>query len=330
MKRLIGTLGMVLILLLSIAVPFFNQQAKASSYPQIIKMSPDSRDQFVPVDTDIQIQFNSPVRSINSQNIKLQVKTNSGYFYDVPIKSLRKDGETLRIIPDGNFQFNKEYRVEFNGPAAELQNGTFNTYLSYSFQTNYIDFYELMVVNERRLTNILNSYAPRQIKVFPPERYINELTVMHKKPGALADDQTAFSGVTNIDIVTKDFDVKYVHVDLMKNGKILQKGFASKVTEQTKNTKKNSFIFDIGFTKVPDFFDVRVTVQNANQETIDTKVIKFAAEEGKDLNSFKETYKYVTAGNVYSLHDLLSDEKLFTSLLAESQMEDIKVQVVDR
>ncbi|MEH7344998.1 Ig-like domain-containing protein [Bacillus sp. JJ1532] len=322
-------MGVMIILLLSIIGPAFHNHARATTYPQIEKTIPAAGDQNVPIDTDIKIEFNSNIVNVSSQYIRLYERTNSTY-YDFPIKNVRKDGQTLIIVPENMMDFNKEYLVQMNAPAVELQNGTYYQSLSYSFHTNFIDFYELMVVNERRLTNLLDDYAPRQIKAFAPERYINEINIMHKKPGAMKDDQTSFSGITNIDITTKSDDVDTVHVDIMKNGKVLQKGFADPVPPKTKGAAQRTLVFDIGFSKVPDFFDVRVTVQNKDQKTIDSKIIKFATEEGKIINSYKESFKYQTAGKGYTFYELLSNDKLFTTLLSESLMQDIKVQVEDR
>ncbi|MBP2242377.1 hypothetical protein J2Z40_002951 [Cytobacillus eiseniae] len=326
MNKLKG-IGVALILLLSLLIPALDQTVSAASDPSIDQLNPAAYDQNVPIDTDIRIYFNSEVRSISPQYIQLFVKTN-GTYYDFPIKTIKKDGKAIHILPERSMEFNKEYMVRVNGPAVELHNGTYNQHLSYTFQTNYIDFYELMVVNEGRLVNMLTQYAPRQIKAFAPKRYINDISVIHKKTGALTGEQTSFNGFTNIDINTKSEDVANVHVDIMKNDKVLQKGYASKVTGA--KASKNQFTFDIGFSKIPDFYDVKVTVLNSAQQTIDSKIIKFAAEEGKAISSFKESYKYKTAGNGYTFHELLSKESLFASLLSESLMQDIKVQVEDR
>ncbi|MBY0122296.1 Ig-like domain-containing protein [Bacillus sp. S/N-304-OC-R1] len=327
--KTVKVMGVCFILLLSIFGPAFHNSAGATTYPQIDKTIPAAGDQNVPIDSDIKIQFNSPIVSISAQYIKLYEKTN-GIYYDFPIKTVRKDNQTLLIIPDGTLQFNKEYLVQINGPSIGLQNGTYSQSLSYSFQTNYIDFYELMVINERRLTNLLDNYAPRQIKAFAPDRYINEINIIHKKPGAMKDDQTSFSGITNIDITTKSNGVDTVHVDIMKNGKVLQKGYADPVPAKSKGAGQKSLMFDIGFSKVPDFYDVRVTALDSDQKILDSKILKFATENGKMINSYKEAYKYQTAGKSYTLYELLSNDKLFTTLLAESKMQDIKVQVEDR
>jgi Bacterial Ig-like domain len=326
MKKLMR-IGIALLLLLSIVMPAMNHSVSAATYPEVDHTSPTAYDQNVPIDSDIRIYFNSDVRGIDSQYIKLYEKTN-GTYYDFPIKTIRKDGNAIHILPEKSMEFNKEYMVQTNGPAVDLQNGTFNQHMSYTFQTNYIDFYELMVINEGRLLNMLDTYAPRQIKAFAPKRYINEISVIHKKTGALTGEQASFNGITNIDISTKSEDVANVHVDIMKNDKVLQKGYASKVTGT--KASKNQFTFDIGFSKIPDFYDVRVTVINSAQQTIDSKIIKFAAEDGKAITSFKESYKYKTAGNGYTFHELLSKESLFATLLSESLMQDIKVQVEDR
>lgn len=325
--RKANVIGVAFILLLSILVPVVHQSAQASSYPQIVKTFPAAGDQNVPIDTDIRIQFNSNIVKFSASYIKLFVKSN-GTYIDFPVKTIRTDRDVLSIIPERALEFNKEYLVQMNGPAIELVNGVYSQSLSYPFQTNYIDFHELMVINEGRLTDLLTRYTPREIKAFAPKRYINEISVIHKKPGAMKEDQTSISGITNIDITTKSEDVDTVHVDIMRNGKVLQKGYANELNDG--KGQKNTLKFDIGFSNMPDFFDVRVTALDSSQKMIDTKILKFATEEGKIINSFKESYKYKTEGKSYSLHELLSKDSLFTDFLAESPMTDIKVQVEDR
>lgn len=322
-----NVIGVALVLLLSILVPAVHQSAQAASYPQIVKTFPAAGDQNVPIDTDIRIQFNSNIVNFSANYIKLFVKSN-GTYIDFPIKTIRTDRDVLSIIPERALEFNNDYFVQMNGPAIELVNGVYSQSLSYPFQTNYIDFHELMVINEGRLTELLTRYTPREIKAFAPKRYINEINVLHKKPGAMKEDQTSISGITNIDIATKSEDVAAVHIDILKNGKVLQKGYANELNDG--KGQKNTLKFDIGFSNMPDFFDVRVTALDSSQKMIDTKILKFATEEGKIINSYKESYKYKTEGKSYTLHELLSKDTLFADFLAESSMTDIKVQVEDR
>lgn len=325
--RKVNVIGVVLILLLSILVPTVNHSAQAASYPQIEKTVPAAGEQNVAIDSDIHIQFNSNILRVSANSIKLFVKTN-GTYMDLPIKSIQKSGPILSIIPEKSLEFNKDYFIQMNGPSIDLENGTYSQALSFSFQTNYIDFHELMVINQNRLKNLLTQYTPRQIKAFAPKRYINEVNVTHKKPGALKEDQTSISGITNIDITTKSEDVKSVHIDIMRNGKILQKGFANPLNDG--KGSNSTLKFDIGFSNMPDFFDIRVNAIDHSQKIIDSKILKFATEKGKVINSFKESYKYKTEGKNYTLYELLSKDSLFTDFLAESPMTDIKVQVEDR
>jgi len=322
-----NVIGVVIILLLSILVPTVHQSAQASTYPQIERTFPAAGDENVPIDTDIRIQFNSNIVSVSANYIKLFVKSN-GTYIDFPVKKVDKDRNVLNIIPEQSLEFNKEYLVQINGPAIGLVNGTYSQSLSYSFQTNYIDFYELMVINEGRLSNLLTKYTPREIKAFAPKKYINEVSILHKKPGSMKEDQSSISGITNIDITTKNEAVASVHVDIMRNDKVLQKGYASEINDG--KGQKNTLKYDVGFSNMPDFFDVRVTALDSDQKVLDRKIIKFATEEGKIINSYKESFKYKTEGKVYTLHELLSKDSLFTDFLAESSMTDIKVQVEDK
>lgn len=323
----IRKISLVFVFILSILLPV-NLPVSAVTYPQIESTSPSASDQNVPVDTDIRITFNERINSVSSGNISV-MKVDNGYYIPVSIKEYRKNGKELMIIPNQPLEFNKVYRVELSGNSVTLQNGVYNQNLVYTFKTNYIEFYELMVVNERRLSNLLASYSPRQIKAFAPKRYIEEVSVIHKKQGALDDGQASTEGLTNIDIKTKNEDVKHVHIDIMKNGKILKKGFANKIVSTGAGAQK-SLQFDLGFSNIPDYYDVRVTAVDGNQNTLDQQIIKFAAEDNKVISKLKETYKYKTAGNGYSFFELLDNESLFTSFLSESPIQSLKVQVEDR
>lgn len=319
--------SLMIILFVSILLPV-NINGKASAYPQIVSTSPSAADANVPVDTDIRIAFNEKILSVNSSNITVSVRQN-GYWNPLSIKEYRKNDKELILILQEALEFNKDYRVELFGASVNLQNGVYNQNLAYTFQTNYMPFYELMVLNEKRLSNLLNTYSPRQIKAFAPERYIEDVNIFHKKQGALQEGQASTEGLTNIDIRTKSEKVKYVHVDIMRNGKVIKKGYANKATITGSNTQ-NSLLFDIGFTGIPDFYDVRITAMDSSQNKIDQQIIKFATEDEKVITQLKQPYKFETAGNGYSFYDLLEDEKLFSTFLAESPISDLKVQVEER
>ncbi len=328
MKKALN-LFVALVLIGTAVLSFHSIKGYAATIPTIEHTYPSSNDQYVPVDTDIKIEFNDKVLRVTPGSITVQ---EDGQYIPLGIKEYRKSGNSVFIILSKPLDFNKTYTVDLFGNSVTLSNGQYAQSMSFSFKTNYYDFYELMVINEKRLKDMLSAYSPRQIMAVAPKKYINEVTVLHKKQGALQEEQSSTNGITNIDVVTKSEDVSYVHVDIMKGDRVLKNQYASKVTADPNGktqSKGDTFTFDVGFSKMPDFYDVRIKVFNSANKQIDEKLVKFSAAE-KLITEFNESYKYETDGAVISFHELLSDEKLFSSLLSEHNIRDLKVQVVDR
>ncbi len=322
-------LFVTLVLIGAAVMSFHTAKGYAATIPTVEHTYPSSNDQYVPVDTDIKIEFNAAVRNVNSSSITVY---ENGVYLPLSVDAYKKNGNTLSIVLSKPLDFNKTYYVSLSGNSVELVNGQYNQNLNFSFRTNYYDFYELMVINEKRLKDLLAAYSPRQIMAVAPKKYINEVTVLHKKQGSLQEEQSSTNGITNIDVVTKQDDVGYVHVDIMKGDKVLKHQYASKVTADPNSKAKsrnNESTFDVGFSKMPDFYDVRVKVFNQANEQIDTKIIKFSAAE-EVITEYSDSYKYKTDGAVISFHELLSDDKLFSTLISEHDIRDLKVQVVDR
>ncbi|TYS63971.1 hypothetical protein FZD47_10740 [Bacillus infantis] len=322
-------LFVALVLIGTAVLSFHSIKGYAATIPTIEHTYPSSNDQYVPVDTDIKIEFNDTVRNVNGSSISVY---ENGTYLPLDVETYKKNGNSLSIILSKPLDFNKTYTVSLSGNSVELANGQYNQTLNFSFRTNYYDFYELMVINEKRLKDMLAAYSPRQIMAVAPKKYINEVTVLHKKQGALLEEQSSTNGITNIDVVTKSEDVSYVHVDIMKGDRVLKNQYASKVTADPNGktqSKGNTFTFDVGFSKMPDFYDVRIKVFNSANKQIDEKLVKFSAAE-KLITEYNESYKYETDSAVISFYELLSDEKLFSSLLSEHNIRDLKVQVVDR
>ncbi|MCP1160732.1 Ig-like domain-containing protein [Bacillus infantis] len=322
-------LFVALVLIGTAVLSFHSIKGLAATIPTIEHTYPSSNDQYVPVDTDIKIEFNDKVLRMAAGSITV---LEDGQYVPLDIKEYRKSGNSVFVILSKPLDFNKTYTVSLTGNSVTLSNGQYAQNMSFSFRTNYYDFYELMVINEKRLKDMLAAYSPRQIMAVAPKKYINEVTVLHKKQGALQEEQSSTNGITNIDVVTKSEDVSYVHVDIMKGDKVLKNQYASKVTADPNGktqSKGNTLTFDVGFSKMPDFYDVRIRIFNSANKEIDSKIVKFSAAE-KLITEYNEAYKYETDGGVLSFHELLSDEKLFSSLLSEHNIRDLKVQVVDR
>ncbi|QOR66338.1 Ig-like domain-containing protein [Cytobacillus suaedae] len=299
----------------------------ATSFPTIVSSAPSQSDRHTPIDTEITVTFNDKVKNIFSTGIKLYQKTAYGFTNEISIDEIRRDNNSIKIITLDPFTFNKEYKVVIPAYSIELDNGYYPYEYAYTFQTNYMDFHELMVLNEPKLTQLLTNYSPRQLKVFAPKRHIDELQILHKVKGNFEDNQTSTNGVTNIDIKTSGNEVDTVHVDIKRDSQLVNKGFARKFNY---DAKTGSLSFDIGFNKMPGYYDVIIRVFNKNGEEIDRKTIKFGTTNGKLITDIKETYKYETAGNSYTLQELLADEKLFNTLLNENEIRSLKVQVNTR
>ncbi len=317
----------VSILLLISFTLLFIKDVQAISYPAIVSSTPSPNNLHTPIDSVITVTYNDKVKNVYSSLVKLYEKTNLGYTKEVFLQDVKKDNNSIKLITLNELKLNKEYKVVVPAYVVELNNGYYPHEYTFTFSTNYMEFYELMVLNEAKLTQVLSIYSPRQLKVFAPKRHIEEVHILHKNKGKFEDNQIATDGVTNIDIKTTGTEVKNVHVDIKKDGRLVNKGFAR---EFNYDPKTESLSFDIGFSKMPGYYDVIVRVFDSNNLEIDSKTIKFGATDGKLITDIKETYKYETAGKSFTLQQLLSDEKLFNTLMKENAIRKLKVQVNSR
>ncbi|OEH92165.1 Ig-like domain-containing protein [Bacillus solimangrovi] len=311
----------------------FSQSTKviAANNARIKDSSPRDGSKQVPVDIEPTITFNDKVLNVHENRIELKLKKSNNKYEEIELKEIRKSGEKLIIVPEDKLEFNKKYVLEIDNNAVELKNGYYRNSRNIDFETNYIDFYDLMVVNDAKLSSILETYTPRELRVIAPDRYIEEISVLHKKRGKVEDDtlQQITDSLTNIDIVTEDtYKVKRVYVKIKYQGHTMHSGNAIKVTDNDDKRKKGKDLYTLGFGNLPPAYDVIVISYNSKNEEVDKQTIKVAAND-KLFQEIKETYKYKTAGESFTLYELLDDDKKFNDLLTENDMKKLKVQVDD-
>lgn len=161
--------------------------------------------------------------------------------------------------------------------------------------------------------NILNFKAPREITINAPKKVIEQIEVIHKKGNKLAETDVP---ITNIDINTTGEEVSSIDVFINGTKRTIPDPF------ETDGVLKK---FSIGYATLNDNFDVRIEVISNNNETLE--ILNFKVPEGSsDIFTISQTFKYKTAGNKYSLYDLLAGKNLFTDLLVEHRLEDIDAE----
>jgi hypothetical protein len=297
---------------------------KASTAPGLIDRKPGHGDQHVPLTTDLSFQFNQNVVSIDRTKVKFYRKDTNNRYYEEQIKEVKISNDKVTIIPFYQLTFNQEYKIEIEGYSIQLTNGYYSSKLTTNFKTNYMNFHELMAVGNTKLESLLNTYTARKLIVSAPKRYVDEVQIHHKTQGKTKEDpkQTVTESLTNIDILVNDTNISKVNVKILnnKNGKIINNRDAKKMTEGNKT------FFTLSHGKLPSNFDVKITVVDRYNETMDELILKVVSEDNL-FTEVSEKYKYETAGKSFTLYELVSDENLFNKLLAESNIKKIMVQV---
>lgn len=320
------------LLIVSVSVPLFQSTpVDAASSARIKDINIKSGDKQVPVDIQPTITYNGTIKSVNEDRIFFRVKQKGSRYDSVEIKEIKKSGDSIIIVPEKLLEFNKSYKIEIREDAVEVQDkGRYPNDRTIYFETNYIDFYDMMVANPTKLSKILDTYTPRQLKVFAPERYIEEITVLHKKQGAVDRDvnQQVTDSLTNIDVIAKkDKKIDRMYIKIRYKGHTMHSGNAVVLDDDEKNKNKKNETYTIGFGNLPVSYDLVVTAYAANNEKLDEQTIKIAADD-KLFSKINERYKYKTAGKGYTLFELLEKNTTFNDLLIENEMEKLKIQVV--
>lgn len=157
---------------------------------------------------------------------------------------------------------------------------------------------------------VLANHAPRDIIIPAPKKYIKSLEIIHSKKGSVSSESVS---LTNIDVVTTGVDVQTVMVTINNHSSRAMERF-----EVNGDEKK----FHTGFAGLKDNFDLTFSVYSTRGVLIERKIFKVPAES-EDIFTISQEFTYNTAGNEYSLYDLLSDENIFTDLLIEHRLEDL-------
>ncbi len=162
----------------------------------------------------------------------------------------------------------------------------------------------------------LEDNAPREVEVHAPEKFINNIEIIHSKPEALLEGSVA---LTNIDVVTTGSDdVEKINVvALNSNGSSLGKRENVEPYEAGNQNK-----FHVGFANLTENFDIKVEVLDDAGKVIDSKIFKIPSETN-DVFRISQNYSYVTSGKDYTLYQLLANNNLFTNLLQEHNLEDL-------
>ncbi|WLR50640.1 Ig-like domain-containing protein [Bacillus tianshenii] len=328
------SLFLSVLLLLSVFFAFSqSNQANAASYATIKDTNVDNGDKQVPIDIQPTITFNGTIKNFHKEKISLGLKQTGDKYKEIAIKEIRKSADKLIIIPEKYLEFNETYKLELEDNAVEIEGKNYyKNKKTIRFETNYIDFYDLMVVNDAKLANILNTYTPRELKVFAPERYIEEITVLHKKRGKVEEDarQQVTDSLTNIDVVIKeDTKINRVFIKIKYDGHTMHSANGKLLEEDTgnNNNKQQTETYTIGFGNLPLAYDLVVTAYNVKNEKLDEQTIKIAADDNL-FSEVSEKYDYKTAGLGYTLYDLLANDTDFNDLLTENDMQKLKVQVI--
>lgn len=205
--------------------------------------------------------------------------------------------------------------------------------ITYSIGTYHLTFKELMS-GTREINYLIQDYTPRKIKVKAADRYVDEVSIIHKRQELVQNSTT--ESVTNIDISVDNKaiknpngDVKKIEVTPKRNGSAIQ---PTKVIDNLNiipNTGKK--LYDFAFTRLPDTtaFDIEIILYDKNDLPIDTRIIKVPLES-KTTTTITQKNRYKLAGRTFTLYDLLNKQKDMQTLLDENMMDEIKVWVVQQ
>jgi hypothetical protein len=329
-NRAFGYLALIFVLAAGIIFPY-QQHASGAASPRLLSTYPTNGQTLVANNAIIELTFNTEVNDIDRENVAVYMKKTATSREQVSLKQIAPGPDNnIYITPESSLLGNHEYLVEIDAGSIVFKDDP-NPYpraIRFSFKTSSMSFYDLMVVNSTRLENLLFNYLPRDIIVSAPPRYIEEINILDKKRGKTGTNagQAVTGSATNIDIVTTAKDVSTVRIDITEGSKLLHHVYAKPVVLDNPKGQSKTKLFSMGFNKLPKQYDVTVLVMDSLGNRIDSKIVRAAA--GEDIfQSIEEEYEYETAGNSYSLYELLEDKKLFDTLLEENEIKKIMVQV---
>jgi len=258
--------------------------------------------------------------------------------------SMQISGKKLIITPAPGpaWDKNKEYKltitdhIVIDSSSAHVLPSyvSTSTPIVYSIGTGFLTFKDLMSGSSPEINSIIQDYTPRNIRITAPERYIQELNIIHKRQ-ALVQNSTTES-VTNLDISINDKahenpngDIKTLVVTPKMNGTPLQ---PAKILDNL-NTVPNrgNHVYDFGFTRLPDTsaFDFEVILYDDNGDPLDIRIVKVPLETNT-TTTIKQRDRYRFAYRTFTLYDLLNKPRDLQTLLDENRMDEIKVRVVQQ
>ena len=195
--------------------------------------------------------------------------------------------------------------------------------IQYPISTNFLTFEELMSGSRPEINSIIQDYTPRKINVTAPVRYVDELSVIHKRQALVQSSNT--ESVTNIDITITDKaidnpngDIKRITVTPKMNGVPLQLAKEKDNLNAIPNSGRK--LYDFGFTRLPDTsaFDIEVVLYDDNDIPLDVRIIKVPYETN-NTTTIKKKDRYRFAGRTFTLYDLLNRPRDLQTLLDENR-----------
>jgi hypothetical protein len=280
--------------------------------------------------TDIVLKMNVDVKSVDKNLINVYF-VRSGSKIPVKIKSMTVvDKRDIVIKPAENLLGNKTYTIEVKMNAITLE-GNASTFpysdMTSTFRTNYKTFHYVFVQSTDTLETKLKTLLPRYLTVSAPKRYIEKLSVVHKKKGKLGSNASTpvTNSLTNIDTRVIKSDVNVVEYLIYQQGKLKIKKNAMLYKDPSAKSTTETSLYSLGFAKLPDVFDLHVIAKDSEGKILDKQILKVVSEDGKIYTS-EETYDYETAGKSYTLYELLSSPVTFNKLLEENDMTQLMFQ----
>lgn len=304
----------------------------ASNEAKLVTSYPKQNAEFVPISTQVTLQFDNTVFFVNKTLIKLFSQRRQASFIEEKnvIKDIQiiEDSQgrknTLLITFNENLKIDHNYRLQVPKNSLSISQRLFRNDLTLNFSTSSYKFEEVMSGTVTK--KMLADYAPRQIQVVTPKKYIETIDVIHKKSGTISknEKEKATNAVTNIDITTKAIDVESARVVVWVNNR------AHSTTDMMvleKTTTKQTY--HLGLADLPETFDIQIILYNQFSETIESKMFK-VPEGGNPVFNIKETFKYKTDGKIYSLYELMANPNLFNDVLLEHDTFPLKVQLEEK
>ncbi|WP_108668918.1 copper resistance CopC family protein [Peribacillus acanthi] len=329
-SRFFSSIVMTFVLVFAILIP--NALPAYALNGILVKSFPQNGATVVSNGAEIRLTFNADVLKVEPSLIYVYF-TRSGMSVPVELETPDiVDAKTVILTPSEDLLGDKNYTIQIRPGAVTFKNGVYSypSYTTYlGFKTNYHSFYDLFVKYESRLTGLLSTHLPREITVSAPKRYIQEINVLHKKKGKLnqASTQTSTGSVTNFDIITEEKDVSSVELRVSVKGRDIKKTNARDYID-VDGGDSDEKLFSLGLNKLPDIYDLHITVKDSEGKILDKKTLKVVSNE--PITEVEQQYDYETAGNTYTLYELLSDSGTFNTLLEENEMSTLMVQEYKR